>query len=426
MLARIATALFGGLLGGLVGGAVVLGITVVLKAMFSFVAGESLVEVIVIPLLGLALTTLFLEVIGRSGGIAGWRTFPTGTVRADITGEVVDSAGEEERFRWRLAPLRTLAIFASVGSGASMGTEAPAAFLGVAVGAFVGDHGRRWRRLLRPAALAAGAAGVSAVMGVAAVGTLYMLEIGRRHKAPWSAERVIAALLGGVLGWGINVVSGVALIRLIVPKYPPVDLFQAAKTALFIGAIAGLITAIAGSLIYSAKKLRLAPLVRLAIGGLALALITVVTAVVAVPNAAVGPGGNAILWAENTGPLPLALLGIALLRAAATTSAVAAGGCGGIFVPFLAIGDLAGRAFAPSLDIGTDLAGAAGAAAGIAGGYRLPLTAIAMSLSIGGPRQATLTCLATIAIASAVGALTAAAVGKVTKLPYLWKRQPRP
>src|SRR5215475_2887009 len=117
-----------------------------------------------------------------------------------------------------------------------MGTEAPAAYLGVATGACLGDRGRWWRRLLRPAALAAGAAGVSAVMGAAAVGFAYMLELGRRHRAPLCAERVIAAALGGLIGWGINYALGLSLIRLIVPKFPPDSFVQAAKTALFIGA----------------------------------------------------------------------------------------------------------------------------------------------------------------------------------------------
>ena len=91
--------------------------------------------------------------------------------------------------------------------------------------------------------------------------------------------------------------------------------------------------------------------------------------------------------------LPLTLLAVCLLRAVATTAAVAAGGCGGVFVPFLAVGDIAGRVFAPGLGVGNDLAGAAGAAGGIAGGYRLPLTAVVMVLGVGGPPLATLTCL---------------------------------
>ena len=109
-------------------------------------------------------------------------------------------------------------------------------------------------------------------------------------------------------------------------------------------------------------------------------------------------------------------MALCLLRAAATTAAVAAGGCGGVFVPFLAIGDLAGRVFAPGLGVGNDLAGAAGAAGGIAGGYHLPLTAIAMVLGIGGPPLATLTCLATVAIAYLVGAGTESGFARLKRL----------
>jgi H+/Cl- antiporter ClcA len=221
----------------------------------------------------------------------------------------------------------------------------------------------------------------------------------------------------------VNRILDVQVIRLIVPKVPPESLSQAVKTAVFIGVISGGITAIAGSLIYRAKKWRAPPAIRIAIGGLAMATAAVMIVAVAVPTAAVGPGGGAILWAENAAPVPLALLAVAVLRAAATTAAVAAGGCGGVFVPFLAVGDLAGGVFARGLAIENDLAGAAGAAAGIAGGYRLPFTAIAMALSIGGPRQATLTCLAAIVIASFVGAGAGTLIDRLTSFPYLWKRR---
>jgi H+/Cl- antiporter ClcA len=426
--ARIAFAVLGGTLGGLAGAALVLAVTVALKSGMDFVSAESTVEVIVIPFLGLALATLILHALGRTASPdsprgSSWRAFPPDAVRADITGDVVDSAGEEERFAWRLAPLRAAAIFATVGLGAAMGMEAPAAYLGVATGASLGDRGRTWRRLLRPAALAAGAAGVSAVMGVAVVGTAYMLELGRRHRAPWSIERVLAAVIGGVIGWWLNNALGLHLIRLIVPKQPPESLLQAAKTALFIGVISGAVTAVAGSVIYRVKKWHASPIMRLVIGGLATAMTAVALVAVATPTAAVGPGGGAILWAEQAAPVPVTLLAVALLRAAATATATAAGGCGGIFVPMLAVGDISGRVFAPGLEIGNDLAGAAGAAAGIAGGYRLPLTAMAMSLGIGGPRQATLTCLITVAIASIIGAGAGSAIERVTTLPYLWKRR---
>ena len=121
------------------------------------------------------------------------------------------------------------------------------------------------------------------------------------------------------------------------------------------------------------------------------------------PSAAVGPGSGAATWAGTTNAAASTLLAVALLRAAATTAAVAAGGCGGLFVPFLAIGDIAGRVLAPTFGVPSDLAGAAGAAGGIAGGYRLPVTATALVLGLGGPRTATLTCLATVGVATVAG-----------------------
>ena len=117
------------------------------------------------------------------------------------------------------------------------------------------------------------------------------------------------------------------------------------------------------------------------------------------------------MWAESVDPRPLSLLAVCLLRAGITTAAVAAGGCGGVFVPFLVVGDLAGRVFAPGLGVGRDLAGAAGAAGGIAGGYHLPFTAVAMVLGIGGPARAILTCLFAVFVATRAGALAARVLG---------------
>jgi H+/Cl- antiporter ClcA len=83
-----------------------------------------------------------------------------------------------------------------------------------------------------------------------------------------------------------------------------------------------------------------------------------------------------------------------------------------VFVPFLAIGDIAGRAFAPAFGVPSDLAGAAGAAGGIAGGYRLPYTAAMLVLGLGGPYAATLTCLATVGVATMAGVAAALAIDR--------------
>ena len=422
---RFGTAVLGALLGGVVGGAVVVAVILVLKAGIDFAGTQDTWYVVVVPLLGLALTVLVLQGLGTDKpGAAWWRTFPSGAVRADISSDVVDCAGEEERFPWRLAPIRTLAIIATVASGGAMGTEAPAAYLGVAADCALADRGRWLRRLLRPASLAGGAAGVSALMALPLVGTVFMLELGRRRQAPLSADRVAAAVIGGFIGWGINATFNLNLIRLVVPKEAPVTFAQAAITALFIGIASGVISSLAGMAVYRAKKWQASPLVRLALGGAATVVTALLLVRIASPAAAVGPGGGAILWSETVNALPLTLLAVCLLRAVATTAAVAAGGCGGVFVPFLAIGDIAGRVFAPGLGIGNDLAGAAGAAGGIAGGYRLPLTAVAMELSVGGPIGATATCLVTIAVAYYAGVGIEVALGKLRALVVPGKHAP--
>jgi H+/Cl- antiporter ClcA len=421
-LRTIAVSALGGVLGGSIAALLVVGFTELLKAMLTLVSRENL-WVLILPLLGLALSVLVLYRLGFSSEEQGsqrprwaakWRRFPADAARSHLTDDMVSFAGAEERFPWHLAPIRLLAIWATVGLGGPMGTEAPAAYLGVSAGAALGA---RWRRLLRPAAVGGGAAGVAVLMGTPLVGTAYILELGRRHKAPLNLERVTAALVGGFVGWLLNICLGVNLIRLVVPKEPPHNLYQALTASLVIGVLSGLITSLSGAAIYRAKAWRASPLVRLELGGLALGAAAIMIAMLASPAAAIGPGGGAITWVESTtGTGPLTVLVVDVLRAVATTASAAAGGCGGLFVPFLAIGDLAGRAFAPPLGVPGDLAGAAGAAGGISGGYHLPFTAVALVVSQGGPPLAVLTCLAAVVVAAFTGMGSAKGLDRILSL----------
>jgi H+/Cl- antiporter ClcA len=422
----VATSALGGVLGGSAAAVLVVAVTEMIKAMLAIVSRQDTWVLIVVPLLGLALSVLVLYGFGLSSDTpksarprwaAAWRTFPPGAVRSDLTGDMVEFAGKEEHFPWRLAPIRLVAIYATVGLGAAMGTEKPAAYLGVAAGAAIGD--RWWRWLLRPAAVGGGAAGVAVLMGIPLVGAVFILELERRHHAPLNVERVTAALVGGLIGWLWHIALDVDLIRLVVPTESPHSFQQALMTALLIGLLSGAITSIAGTAIYRAKYWHAHPAIRFAIGGLALAAAAVILARIASPAAAVGPGSGAITWAETTQASALTLLAVTLLRAVATTASSAVGGCGGLFVPFLTIGDLGGRVFAASLELPPDLAGAAGAASGISGGYHLPFTAAALVLGQGGPPFAMLTCLATVMAASYAGRGTALLLDRIlARWPY--------
>lgn len=420
----------GGLLGGLVGSLAAVILTQTIKQILDVVSGLSPIWLLLLPLLGVTLAVLILYRLGKGEPVQTlvprqailparrlsptWYSFPRDVARSDLSADVIATSGAEERFPWNLAPLRALAILPTVGLGAAMGTESPAAHLGVAAGVWLGSTNPALRPLVRPAAIGGGAAGVAALMGIPLVGSFFMLELSQRRKVPITPERVAAVLVGGLVGWGVNLIFKLSLIRLVVPKVPPADLWDAVAAALFIGAIAGILTSLSGEAIYWARGLKTRPAIRLLFGSLVMLVLAIVTAQIASPAAAFGPGGAAIIWSETVETTPYHLLAVSLLRAASTTAAVVAGGCGGVFVPFLAIGDLGGRVFAAAFGVPPDLAGAAGAAAGIAGGYRLPLTAIAMVLGVGGPKAATLTCLATVGVATFSGLIAARAANQLS------------
>ena len=431
-----------GLLGGLIGCLAAVALTELIKLSLAAAAGLGPAALRLLPLLGVGLAVLILFGLGRGqsvqtiaprqtlrpgvapGSLAAWYSFPHDIARADLTGDVVNASGLEERFPWNLAPLRALAILATVGLGAPMGTESPAAHIGVATGSWLGSAVPALRALARPLAIGGGAASVSALIGIPLVGSFFMAELAARRHIPLSATRAAAMLAGGLSGWAVHDAFQLNLIRLVVPRVPPGGFLTAVEATLCIGVLAGALTALTGEAIYWARGWRDRPLTRLLIGGAALLVLALLIGVLASPAAAFGPGGAAIVWAETTSPAPHRLLALALLRAAATTAAVLAGGCGGVFVPFLAIGDLCGRVFAAPFGIAADLAGAAGAAAGIAGGYRLPFTAMAMVLGVGGPEGAQFTSMATVLVAALSGLVTARAANALSTLVRsLWRER---
>src|SRR3974377_744038 len=110
--------------------------------------------------------------------------------------------------------------------------------------------------------------------------------MGGRHNTPATLERVTAWLVGGFVGWLWHIVLNVDLIRLVIPKEPPHTLHQALITALLIGLLSGSITSIAATAIYRAKFWQARPLVRFAIGGLALGVAAVILSIIAAPSPA--------------------------------------------------------------------------------------------------------------------------------------------
>ena len=181
LLTRVGTWAVGGLLGGLIGSLAAVLLTQAIKQTLDIASRLDSVWRLLLPLVGVTLAVLVLFGLGRGqpvqtlaprgatssgrwGSLLDWYSFPHDIARADLTGDVVNASGAEERFPWNLAPLRALAILSTVGLGAPMGTESPAAHIGVATGTWLGSTNPALGQLVRPLAIGGGAASVSALM----------------------------------------------------------------------------------------------------------------------------------------------------------------------------------------------------------------------------------------------------------------------
>ncbi len=166
-------------------------------------------------------------------------------------------------------------------------------------------------------------------------------------------------------------------------------------TALIIGAPSGSITSISGAAIYRARGWQVYPIVRLALGGLALASAAIILSVIAAPSAAVGRVAGDHLGRKHS------CFGVYRARGCSAP-------CGSHHIfrsgrrmrrTVRAIhGNRRswGRVFAPSLEYRTI---SLVRPVQRAGGYHLPLHRARIVLGQGGPKLAMLTCLATVAAA---------------------------
>jgi CIC family chloride channel protein len=91
----------------------------------------------------------------------------------------------------------------------------------------------------------------------------------------------------------------------------------------------------------------------------------------------VGPGYDVVVWASETKHSTWILVAILGLRCVATTTAVAGGATGGLFIPLVVAGALTGSVIGRVVDGGDlSLFIVIGVAACLGAGYRVPLAAV--------------------------------------------------
>jgi H+/Cl- antiporter ClcA len=300
------------------------------------------------------------------------------------------------------APGKAFAVIGTVGLGAALGLEGPAMYLGGALGVAVAERFRRYRLDADLLLVAGAAAGVAGLLGQPLLGALLAVEIPYRFGI--DAKRLGVAAVGAIAGFATFRVA-LKLPPLITVRHLTIDV-RLIIAAVIAGAAGSLIARALGALIAAAKEAAASVVLQLrlpfAVGLVAVCYL--VSVLVDGDGTTLGPGGAALSWALDPKRATVAALVVVLARLVATPSAIVGGGAGGLLVPLLAVGAVFGRAVAGPVAPGQLAAVAAlGAAACIAAGYRVPISAVAYATVALGSVGAVIPALVAVGVAMALG-----------------------
>jgi len=367
---------FAALTGALVGLAV---------ALFEWVVGEGLLEGTLdlpnglqwcAPAVGLVLAWCALRFVGRGASPA----------TAD---EYLDAYHHRDGdLPAREVPGRTLASAATLGLGGAMGFEGPSVYLGAAIGSaierrFPGPFTDENRRLLL---VAGAAAGIAAIFKAPATGAVFAIEVPYQEDS--ASHTVVPATVAAAASY-LTYVIFYGLGRLFPAGGSPALDARDLAGALAIGVLAGIGARGFAWLVRAAKRVSSSTVPvwrRLLVVGVALTALAALTYVAYDKPLSLGPGYSAIEWthaAERSLGLVVLLL---LIRATATSLAIAGGGVGGVFIPLFVEGWILGTAVEVVVSSHTLLFPVIGAAAFLGAGYRTPIAAVVFVAEVtGGP-----------------------------------------
>lgn len=289
--------------------------------------------------------------------------------------------------RFRDLPARLLAGIVTVGSGGAVGLEGPSIYAGATAG---NAMQRVVRRLFRGregyALLVAGAAaGVSAIFQAPATGVLFALE------APYKSDLGRRALLPALLSSAASYVVYVLVTdfddrpfeigtEMVSVQFGRQELLGAA----LVGALCGLLASGFCRVLAIAKRVHGSErpwwLIALGSGGILIGLAALCEWVFDAPLS-LGPTaeGQLVDWALNP-EASLWLLGLLLaIRMMATSTVLAGGGVGGVFIPLAVFGLIVGRLVGGWIELGPESLAFfpfIGVAAFLAAGYRTPLAGV--------------------------------------------------
>ncbi|WP_426574545.1 chloride channel protein [Aquihabitans sp. McL0605] len=380
---------------------------VVAVGLFGRILRAPLAVQVVVPGVGLALALICLRYLA-----------------AGASSSTADAYIENfhQRDRWMdLRPVvgRLLASAFTLGTGNAMGFEGPSIYLGASIGSAVEERATRWisRDDAKVLMVAGAAAGVAAIFKAPATGALFALEV--PYQADLARRMLLPALFSAAAGYLVFVaINGTA------PLFPTggspqLDLRDLAG-AVAIGLVAGAAARSFAWFVLLAKhrSVGIHPVLRVTGAGVAIGGLILVSKALTGETLAFGPGYRTIAWAQDPHHAIGLVLGMFVVRWAATVVAVGGGGVGGLFIPLVIEGALLGRIAGGLVGLpGSTLFPVLGVAAFLGAGYRVPLAAVVFVAESTGKPGFVVPGL----IAAAASQLT---MGPRSVSPYQRERQP--
>ncbi len=358
---------------------------------------------------------LLLLVPALGGALVGLITtrLASEVAYSGIPNIMVTTTAGDGRIRPRVAPLKLVAASVTIGSGGSAGKEGPIAYIGAALGSFVGQYGRLSQHDLKILLAAGASSGIAAVFNAPLGGVMFSVEM---FLMEFSTRAFIPIVIATVLA---TVLTFTFLGQ--EPLYGEPVFVLASPLELVLYLVLGLLAAlVAYALIQSlhgvdvfALRWRGPRWLLPAAGGLGVGVIGVVL-MVSVGNPFVMGSGTGTVQEILAGSLEARLL-LVLLAAKifATALTYSTGGAGGVFGPSLFIGASLGGLFGigvqhiPWFDVAPPGSYAlVGMAAVFAGASRATFASILIAFEITGTYEAVLplmfACVASDAFAVAI------------------------
>ena len=239
---------------------------------------------------------------------------------------------------------------------------------------------RRWRSLLIGAdgnllLVAGAAAGIAAIFKAPATGAIFAIEVPFQEEL--ARRMLLPALVAAATGYLALVAINGTTPLFPVHGSPPFSFTDLAGAAL-VGLAAG-----GGARVFAAMLRRAKHLAtlghrsaRIVVCGATIAALFAIGRGLTGQSLVLTPGYGVVTWALDPRRSVALLLAVLVLRCLATSTTVAGGGVGGLFVPLVVVGALLGRAFGAAVGSTDSLFLVIGIAAFLGAGYRVPLAAI--------------------------------------------------